>query len=241
MRRAHRSVLALAAILLVPASTVARGQDVARTVAGGGISVPGWQGKVDAAEAASGLKITDAKFATMGSGIHITTGPAAMYWNPANTASGDYTVKASFNEAKYMNLNDHPHPYGVFIAGTGLDTDKPDALYCLAYGNGTFVFRGFSSTSTARGNVFRPSGSGRAQASDAVHKAAGKDQPVAQDIAISVRGDKVSCTINGTEVQSYAKADLIGDGKLMTLDGLYGLRSAHNTEVHVSGFTMTKP
>ena len=216
-------------------------QEASNKVAGGGISLAGWAGKVDASEAAKGLKVEDAKLVGMGPGMHVTTGPAIMYWNPANKASGDYTVSATFNEAKYMNLNDHPHPYGVFIAGNGLDTDKPDALYCMAYGNGTYIYRGFSATSTARGNVFRPSGSGAAIPHDAVHKAAGKDQPVSQEIGISVKGDKVSCSINGVEVGSYPKADLMGDGKLKTLDGVWGIRFAHNTDAHVSGLTMSKP
>lgn len=211
-------------------------QEKSNKVSGGGISIAGWKGKVDASEAAKGLKIEDAKLASMGPGMHVTTGPAIMYWNPANTASGDYTVSASFNEAEYMGLNDHPHPYGVFIAGNNLDSDKPDALYCMAYGNGTFIFRGFSSTSTARGNVFRPSGSGAAIPNDAVHKAEAKGKPVKQDIGISVKGDKVTCTINGVDVQSYTKAELMGDGKLKSLDGVYGVRFAHNTDAHVSGF-----
>ena len=45
-----------------------------------------------------------------------------MYWNPANKASGNYTVKATFSEPKYMNLNNHPHPYGIAIAGNDLAT-----------------------------------------------------------------------------------------------------------------------
>ena len=39
-----------------------------------------------------------------------------------------------------------------------------------------------------------------------MHKAAGKGQPVTQEIAVSVKGDKVECAINGTMVGSYDKA-----------------------------------
>ena len=49
--------------------------------------------------------------------VQVTTGPAVAYWNPANKATGDYTVKATFTEPKYMNLNSHPHPYGIMIGG----------------------------------------------------------------------------------------------------------------------------
>src|SRR5207237_10223788 len=104
---------------------------------------PGWQGTVDARAAGQGQSVKDTKLTKEGDALHVTTGPAANYWNPANTAQGDYTVKATFTEPKYMNLNDHPHPYGVFIGGHDLGTDHQSLLYCAAYGNGTFIVRGF--------------------------------------------------------------------------------------------------
>ena len=114
-----------------------------RAVAGGGISAAGWTGQIDASEASRGQMITNAKLATEGSGLRVTTGPAVAYWNPANTATGDYTVKATFTEPKYMNVNDHPHPYGVFIGGNDMGTAQQSYLYCAAYGNGNFIVRGF--------------------------------------------------------------------------------------------------
>jgi hypothetical protein len=75
---------------------------------------------------------------------------------------------------------------------------------------------------------------------DAVHNAAGKDEPVTQEIALSVKGDKVSCAINGTVVATYDKSEIVTDGKLASTDGVYGIRFAHNTEGTVSGLTMTK-
>src|SRR5205807_3135769 len=130
-------------ILGLPALAVTQEEPV-HAVSGGGISAPGWQGAVDARDAARGRTVSDAKLAKQGDALHVTTGPAAIYWNPANTAQGDYTVKATFTEPKYMNLNDHPHPYGVFIGGTDLGTDHQSLLYCAAYGNGSFIVRGFA-------------------------------------------------------------------------------------------------
>ena len=63
---------------------------------------------------------------------------------------------------------------------------------------------------------------------------------VAQEIAINVLADKVECSINGTVVASYPKADIVGAGKLKSTDGVYGIRFAHNTDAHVVGLTMTK-
>ena len=143
MRRTSVSAVLTGAVMLVSGATVALAQDAARAVAGGGISVPGWQGKIDPAEAGRGGKLEDAKLAKEGNNLHVTTGPAVAYWNPANKASGNYTVKATFNEAKYMNLNDHPHPYGIVIGGNDMGTPQQTYLYCAAYGNGYFIVRGF--------------------------------------------------------------------------------------------------
>ena len=207
--------------------------ETSRAVEGGGITAKGWAGQVDAGEAKNGMTINNAKFAAMGAGFHVVTGPSATYWNPANKMSGNYTVKATFTEPKYQNLNDHPHPYGIVIGGNDLGTDKATLLYCTAYGNGTYIVRGFGPA------PFRLGGRG-ATASDAVHKASGKGESVTQDIAVTVKDGKVSCSINGTVVATFDKSETVGDGKLASLDGTAGLRFGHNTEVMVSNFTVTK-
>ena len=103
MRFLAGSAVALTLLTLIPAGAIA--QDASRTVSGGGISAPGWTGKIDANEERAGHTINDAKFALSGGKFSITTGPAVTYWNPANKASGNYTVKATFTEPKFMNLN----------------------------------------------------------------------------------------------------------------------------------------
>jgi hypothetical protein len=232
MRRIYGSALAVAVVLGTTVST-AQAQDASRAVAGGGIKVEGWLGKIDAREAQQGQTVDNAKLVKEGDALMVTTGPAITYWNPANKATGDYTVTATFKEDKYMALNDHPHPYGIVIAGNDLGTDQQSYLYCAAYGNGNFIVRGFGP------EPFQVNGR-RGEANDAVNKAAGTGQPVTQEIAVSVKGDKVECAINGTVVGSYNKADLVTAGKLKSTDGVYGIRFAHNTEAVVTGFTMTK-
>jgi hypothetical protein len=234
MRRTLVPAVTAGAIMLVTGATTALAQaETSRSVAGGGISVPGWQGKIDAAEAGRGSKLQDAKLAKEGNNLHVTTGPAVAYWNPANKASGNYTVKATFTEAKYMNLNDHPHPYGIVIGGNDMGTDNQSYLYCAAYGNGQFIVRGFGPA------AFQLNGR-RGESNDAVHKAAGQGQSVTQEIAVSVKDGDVSCSINGTVVGTYKKADVVGAGKLKSTDGVYGIRFGHNTEATVAGLTMTK-
>ena len=229
MRLVYASAVAVGLAMLVPTALSARsGQEAAPAVAGGGITVSGWSGTAD-----RGRPISDTKLAMEGGALHVVTGPAATYWNPANKASGDYTVKATFNEQKYMNLNDHPHPYGIVIGGNDLGTPDATYLYCAAYGNGMFIVRGFGP------RPFQMNGR-EGEANAAVHKAAGPGQPVTQEIAMSVKGGKVSCAINGTVVASYNKSDVVGAGKLKSTDGVYGIRFAHNTDGTVTGLSMSK-
>jgi hypothetical protein len=206
--------------------------DASRAITDGGVFAPGWTGQIDATEAAHGLVLANAKLSLDGAVLHVTTGPASTYWNPKNVATGNYTVEATFNEPKYMNLNSHPHPYGIFIAGNDMGTAQATYLYCAAYGNGTFIVRGFGPT------AFQMNGRGESAAS--VNKAAGVGSPVTQDIAMSVTADSVSCTINGTVVGTYPKAQVVGAGKLKSTDGVYGIRFAHNTEGTVSGLAVSK-
>jgi hypothetical protein len=132
-----------------------------------------------------------------------------------------------------MNLNNHPHPYGVFIGGNDMGTDQQSYLYCAAYGNGAFIVRGFGPA------AFQMNGR-RPQENAAIHKAAGPGQSVTQEIAMSVKGDKVDCSINGTVVASFDKSAVVGAGKLKSTDGVYGIRFSHNTEGTVTGLTSTK-
>jgi hypothetical protein len=227
------SALALAALAALPRVTAAQGMgETSRKIQNGGISAPGWMGAIDAREAQRGGTINDARFAKEGDTYHVTTGPATTYWNPANKVSGDYTVKATFTEPKFMNRNDHPHPYGIVIAGNDMGTANATYLYCAAYGDGKFIVRGFGP------KAFQMNGR-EGEANAAVHKAPGVDKPVTQEVAMSVKGDKVECAINGTVVASYPKSALVTAGKLKSTDGVWGIRFSHNTDGIVSNVSVT--
>jgi hypothetical protein len=223
--RVKGSLVAVGFAALAIVAVGAQQQDADRKVAGGGITVKGWQGKVDAAAAKEGKTINDSKFEDKNGAFHISAGSASTYWNPANTAKGDYTVSATFTEPKIAA--GHPHPYGIFIGGTGMDTDKPTYTYCVAYGDGTALVRGFSDGAVV--NYFKR------QPNAAVAKAS-EGGSVTQTIAWTVKGDTAECSINGTVVASLAKADLVGPGKMQSTDGVYGIRAAHNVDIVVSKF-----
>ena len=226
-------ILVAFSLIFVCATLIIAQEGPSTTVSGGGVLVKGWTGQIDAKEKAAGSTLNSAKLVEEGNALHITTGPAVTYWNPKNVAKGDYTVSATFNEPKYMSINDHPHPYGIMVAGSDLGTENASYLYCAAYGNGTFIVRGFGPT------PFQMNGRAPAK-DDAVNKAAGVGQPVSQTIAITVKGDTVSCAINNKTVASFEKSALVTAGKLKSTDGVYGLRFAHNTDATVTGLKLTK-
>src|SRR6476620_11357672 len=183
--RTSTYVFFVIAVFVIGLINVSAQEGDSTSVSGGGVMVKGWTGQIDAKEKTAGLTLNSAKLVKEGNALHVTTGPAVTYWNPANTAKGDYTVSATFLEPKYMSLNDHPQPYGIMIAGNDRGTDQESYLYCAAYGNGTFIVRGFGGPTPFQMG-------GRAPiANAAVNKAAAKNQPVTQIIAISVKGEKV--------------------------------------------------
>ena len=223
-----------AAVLAVLAGTAVFAQfgfDPDKVIPGGGIFVQGWTGKIDASSGRQGRKLEDAKFVQEGNALHVTTGPATTFWNPANTASGNYTVKATFREPKFMELNNHPHSYGIFIGGNNMGGDQMSLLYCVAFGDGSALVRGFGPA------VFTLM---RQTPNPAVHKAPAVGQPVTQEIAWTVKGDRAECSINGSVVAGYNKSELVTAGKLQSTDGVFGIRFTHNVEAVISGFGMTK-
>lgn len=227
MGGARTSLSAVVALGLMFGAGEVRAQDASMAVEDGGISVEGWMGKIDAREAEGGQVLENARFAMDGEAIHVKTGPAVTYWHPGDELSGSYTVSATFTEPAYMASSDHPHPYGLVVGGQGMGSDGQSFLYCSAYGNGTFIVRGFGPEPFALNGR-------RSEAHDAVSKAAGADAPVVQHISIAVDGDAVACSINGTEVASYPLSEVVADGRLSTLDGAYGIRMGHNTEARVT-------
>lgn len=221
-----RNVVVLGTALLIFGAAGAQGQaaDPTKAVSGGGVLVEGWTARVDK----PADKVSDLKLEKMGPGMHITGGPHAIYYSPANVAKGNYTVKATLSKTK---ATPHEESYGLFIGGSKLDTDNQNYLYCVVFGGGNYMVRhrfgGELHTLQAK------------TMSDAAAKASA--QGTARDeIAMSVTSDKVSCAINGKEVWSMSRADVVGPGKLESTDGVYGLRASHNLSIHVSNFGMTQ-
>jgi hypothetical protein len=187
----------------------------------------GWMLRLDRPNA----KAEDLNFTAMGPGMHVTTGPAATFWNPANTASGHYTVSAQFG-VKSAPLHD---AYGLIWGGSDLSGDKESYAYFIVYGDGNFTVKHRSGPNSARtgGDVHTVID----KTMNSAIKAAMKDGAQADGgsasntLEVRVAPDSVRFVVNGTQVGAVdGKNPMIPNG------GVYGFRVNHNIDVHVGGF-----
>lgn len=212
-----------AALMSAAAAPLQAQNDADRSVANGGIRVAGWQGRVDRRPASQGKTINDSKFVAEGNAFRISVGPAGNFWNPANTASGDYEVMGTFKEHKMASS--HPHSFGMFIGGADLTSENETLMYCIVYGNGTYAiktFHGAKVTTLVNG-----------EASAAVNKADANGEST-NTVGWRVRGGSASCLINGQIVKTLTPAEYGGADKLTSTNGVYGIRVSHNVELTVS-------
>jgi hypothetical protein len=184
---------------------------------------PGWKMRVDRSTSASDPDGAGAiKFVSMGTGFHATNPQAAVYFNPANTAAGAYSLKGTFTLVKPSN---HTNYYGLVFGGSELDGPKENYIYFLVAQDGTFIIKHRAGEATH--DIAK-------MASDAVKKpdATGKSTNA---LEVRVLADKIDYVVNGTTVHSTPKT-----GMTAKTDGLYGIRINHQLEVHVDGLSMAK-
>jgi len=183
-----------------------KAQDADRVIADGGIHVPGWTARSTANSPLQGRVHHGFAACCQEPDCASRQGPATTFWNPANTASGRLHGQGDVFEPKFMNRNDHPHSYGLFIGGNDMGTDAMTLVYCVAYGDGTMLVvdsdrRWFT--------LFRTG------AHAAVHKAAAVDQPVTPgNHHGAVRGNRAECLINGTSPRVTTRGSWSAPAKL---------------------------
>jgi hypothetical protein len=162
------------------------------------------------------------KFVTAGTGFHATNPTAAVFWNPANTATGNYTLKGTFTLVKPSG---HTNYYGLVFGGEALEGAKQAYTYFLVAQDGTWLIKkrdGDASTEnvapkTANAAVTKPDASGKST----------------NALEVRVGADKVDFAVNGTVVHSMPRAAL-------KTDGIYGIRVNHLLEVEIDGFGVSK-
>src|SRR5947208_9621424 len=99
----------------------------------------GWKMRVDRSTSASDPDAAGTiKLMQMGSTLHAVTPQAAVFWNPANSASGNYTLKGTFT---LMKPSGHTNYYGLVFGGSNLEGAQQSYLYFLVAQNGTFLVK----------------------------------------------------------------------------------------------------
>jgi len=182
----------------------------------------GWKMRVDRSTSAQDPDAAGAiKFVTMGKGFHATNPQAAVYWNPANTASGAYTVHGTFVLQKPSG---HTNYYGLVFGGSALDGAAQSYTYFLVAQDGTFLVK------KREGDV--ASDVVKKTPSDAVKKP-GADGKSTNALEVRVGADKIDYVVNGTVVNSSPKAGT-------KTDGIAGIRVNHLLEVHIDDFGVKK-
>jgi hypothetical protein len=185
----------------------------------------GWKQRADRSTSASDPDAAgNIKFMSMGSGFHAVNPQAAVYWNPANTATGNYTLKGTFT---LLKPSGHTNYYGLVFGGSGLEGASQNYLYFLVAQDGTWLIKrrdGDANTQTvvdktANAAVKKPDTTGKST----------------NALEVRVMADKIDYVVNGTVVQSTPKT-----GMTAKTDGTYGIRVNHLLEVQVDGFGVSK-
>ncbi len=187
-------------------------------VEGAGALPKGWMGRTDNATA----KIEDAKFVAMGSGFHVTSGPAAIYWNDKSATKAPFTASVTIRQTKNPA---HPEAYGIFFQGRNLDKPDQNYAYLLVRGDGKFLLNHRAGADVHKIIPWTDNA--------AVHKADANGVATNTVTVDATKADSVRFLINGTQVAAVPGAHL------GSTDGIVGLRVNHNLDVHISDFVIT--
>ena len=217
----------IAAVLLVVAAAPLAAQKKAEKphkkhdadvhVAGGALPA-GWMGRTDDAKA----KIADAKFVTMGTGFHVTSGPAAIYWTEKMKATGPFTASATFQQTKNPM---HPEAYGLVFQGSKLDKPDQSYVYFLVRGDGKFLVNHRAGADVHKIVPWTDNA--------AVQKADDKGVATNTLTVDATRPDSIRLLVNGKQVHA------LNGGHVGSADGYVALRVNHNLDVHISDVAIT--
>ena len=207
--------LAIAAIAVMPLVAQHEHQaDPDKKVAGGGTLPSGWKARVDGNASLNGVKMMP-----MGGGVHFMTGPAGIYYKPADKGTGAYEARATFTP---MEPAAHPEAYGLIIGGADLEGAAQKYTYFLIRQDGKYLIKRRAGDQTPTIADWTDS---------AAIKKADTSGKMSNTLAVDVGKDKVRFLVNGTEVAA-------ADTAKVDAAGIAGLRINHNLNVHVEGFTV---
>jgi hypothetical protein len=165
----------------------------------------------------------DLYFVTMTPGWHITTGPAAILWNPAQVAEGNYRLEA---EIHLFDPGRRREAFGVFFGGSDLEGDGQAYTYFLIRRSGEYLVKTREGAET--GDLVGWT------ANDAILPWTDDTEgdTVLNTLTVEVGAETVRFLVNGTEVQSLPRS-------AMGVAGVVGLRVNHALNLHVTRLDLT--
>jgi hypothetical protein len=163
------------------------------------------------------------KFSATATGFHAVNPMAAIYWNPANTATGAYTLKGTFKLIKSTGYNEY---YGLIFGGSGLEGAMQSYTYFMVTDDGTYLIKRRDGASTQ--SISQKTASPAVKKPDAAGTATNA-------LEVRVKADSIDFVINGTVVTSLPKT-----GAAAKTDGIYGMRINHQLDVQIDGFGLAK-
>ena len=186
----------------------------------------GWQMRVDhSTNAADPDDVPEVTVATIATGLEVTTGPAVTLWNPANTASGQYTLEGTFT---LLAPSGHVNYYGLIYGAGALEGAEENYIYFLVAQNGSFIIRHRAGNETVHDIVGRTENS-------AVARPGANGQSVNR-LQVRVGADQTEFVVNGTVVHTAPKS-----GMAARTDGMWGVRVNHVIPgVRIEGLRVTR-
>lgn len=177
----------------------------------------GWSVRLDRANADR----SQIAFTNMGSGLHVTSGPAAIFYNAANAKRGTYNAQVTFTQ---MKAPTHAEAYGLIWGGNDLSADGQNYLYFVIRGDGKYLVRHRAGTATHDVQAWTE------------HPA------IAKQGADGKQVNTLRVEVTATASKLYANGQLIKEiprtGMTSVTDGIVGLRVNHNLDVHIDGFSV---
>lgn len=210
-QRITRSLL-LAVTILVLGAPPAVAQDDQRPA--------GWEVAFDDATAEDSSLF----FVAMEPGWHMTSGPAALLYDPARSVAGDFRLETEV----FLFPGDSDAGFGLVFGGSEIGNRQQQSYFqFLLRRDGSYMIAHRAGPEL---HVLTPW-----VAHAAVIAAEDTDEPVLNTFLVIAGADAIVFRINGEEVGRYPRSPGMG------LDGLVGLRVGDDLNLHVRSLTVGKP
>ena len=153
----------------------------------------------------------DVKVERVGQGFQVTTGPAVVLYNPANTVTGPYTLKATFT---LQAPSSHRNFYGLTFGGRNMNGANQNYVYFMVAQTGEFIVKHRANDATTHdvqaatmhAAVVKPNAQGKS----------------VNTLEVRVGATDIQYVVNGQVVHTTPKS-----GMTAGTDGIYGVRINH--------------